>query len=208
MEADWVRTQLPPGSGSTVDVGCGAGSLFQVFGMKRVVGVDNCAEGLEHTRRQFPSVPVVCADASNLPFASDSLDVVTAQHVVEHLPAYGQACRDWLRVLRPGGVLLLLTPNAWFRDPAVFADETHVHIFNRDDLREVLTRAGFSVLDMRTIGLPWFRHYRRIPSGWRLRKFVTRRARRLSALPHWRWRGQTLCCAAQKESHGCSDPVV
>lgn len=200
MEADWVRAHVPPGSGRVVDVGCGIGSLFDAIGTPRVIGLDLCAEGLAHTRARYPSVPLLCADASRLPFAGASLDAVTAQHVVEHLPFPEQACREWHRALRPGGLLLLLTPNALFRDPTVYADETHVHVFGPEELREVLIRTGFTILDQRSIGLPWLRRHRRIPAGWRLRRFVTRRARLLSTLPRFRWKGQTLCFAARKES--------
>lgn len=61
-------------------------------------------------------------------------------------------------------------------------------------------RVGFCVMDLRTLGLPWLRHYRSIPSGWRLRRLVTRYAQVLSVCPLSRWRGQTLCCAARKEA--------
>jgi hypothetical protein len=63
-----------------------------------------------------------------------------------------------------------------------------------------LLRTGFTILDQRSIGLPWLRRHRCVPAGWRLRRFVTRGARLLSMLPHWRWKGQTLCFAARKES--------
>ncbi len=198
MEADWVRFHLPRTARRVADIGCGSGTLFSAIGTDRVLGVDFCARGLRRTRQRFPSVPLVCTNAVRLPLADARLDAVTVQHVVEHITAYEQACREWLRVLRPGGVLLVLTPNASFRDPTVYADDTHVHLFDADDLYGVLASAGFTVVDLRTIGLPWFRRYHGIPSVWRLRRFVTRRAQWLSAWPQWRWKGQTLCCTARR----------
>jgi len=198
MEADWVRFHLSPKLSLVADIGCGNGSLFPVIGTDRALGVDYCAEGLSHTSARFPSVPLLCADAASLPFSDCQLDAITAQHVVEHIPAYKQACREWWRVLRPGGKLLLLTPNPAFCDPAVYDDKTHVRLFDPRDLSAVLTDAGFAINDLRTIGLPWFRGYRGIPAGWRVRRLVTRRLRWLSTLPPWRWRGQTLCCAARR----------
>lgn len=200
MEADWVRVHLPSGNGRIVDLGCGNGSLFDTIGTPRAVGLDYHASGLKHTRARFPKVPLLCASAERLPFADASLDGLILQHVVEHLAEAAAACREFYRVLRTGGVLLLLTPNTGFCDHSVFEDSTHVHIFDCRDLSDILVNAGFSIVDLRTLGLPWFRAYRAIPSGWRLRRWVTKHAVALSTLPRWRWRGQTLCCAARRPS--------
>ncbi|MGB2984250.1 MAG: class I SAM-dependent methyltransferase [Phycisphaerae bacterium] len=198
MEADWVRRHLPTAARRVVDVGCGIGGLFGVIGPSRALGVDHCVEGLTLTRKRFQSTPLMCAAAERLPFTDGAFDAMTCQHVIEHISAYKQACREWLRALQPGGVLLLLTPNAQFRDPSVYADKTHVRIFDRHSLRSLLLEVGFDILDLRTIGLPWFRNYHRIPSGWRLRRFVTTHATVWSAFPLWRWKGQTLCCVARR----------
>jgi SAM-dependent methyltransferase len=135
-----------------------------------------------------------------LPFANASLDGLILQHVVEHLTAVEMTCREFYRILRPEGVLLLMTPNGEFSDLSVFDDPTHVQIFNRRGLCDILASAGFSIVDLRTLGLPWFRAYHTIPSGWRLRRFVTKHAVVLSTVPYWRWGGQTLCCAARRPS--------
>ena len=201
MEAAWIARHLPHGPALIVDVGCGNGALFDIIGQGRVIGVDHLADGLAHTRARFGEVPLVCADARRLPFPNAALDVITSQHVLEHLPAFEAACRDWMRVLKPGGRLLLLTPNRSFRDPSVYDDDSHVHIFAKSDLRRVLLRVGFHILDLRTLGLPWFRNYGRVPGAWRFRRFVTRRAIGLSRVPPWRWRGQTLCCAAGRPTN-------
>ncbi len=199
MEAAWIQAFMPSEVGTVLDVGCGNGALFETIGADRVLGVDYCRDGLSHTRQRFPTVPLLCADACNLPFAISSVDVVVAQHVIEHLPSRDAACREWCRVLKPEGVLLVLTPNALFCDPSVYRDDSHVHIFEERGLRAVLEGVGLVVQDVRTLGLPWFRSYHRVPSGWRVRRFVTQNARVLSGVAPWRWKGQTLCCAARKE---------
>ena len=198
MESDWVRAHLPPGRGRIVDLGCGIGSLFETIGRARAIGVDYQPSGLQHTQSRFPRVPLVCADAERLPLADASLDGLTLQHVVEHFADTRSVLRDLHRVLRPGGVLLLLTPNADYCDHTVFDDPTHVHIFDRRDLPSTLSKVGFDILDLRTIGLPWFRSYSSVPFGWRIRRFVTQHAIALSMVRPWRWRGQTLCCAARR----------
>lgn len=198
MEIDWVRSALPRNRKRVIEIGCGIGALFDVLRPAQIIGLDHSVEGLTHTRDRHADVALACADASSLPFGNQAVDVVVLQHVVEHLHQTESACCEWYRVLRPGGVLLLLTPNAAFCDPTVFDDDTHVTIFDRISIVQLVRDSGFEVTDVRTLGLPWFRSYQRIPSGWRLRRFVTEQAGTLSRFRAWRWRGQTLCCAARR----------
>ncbi len=198
MEADWIRAHLPRHAKRVIDLGCGGGGLFPTIGGQRVIGVDYEPRGLSRTRSRFPGSALLCASAASFPFAERSVDALVLQHVIEHLPAAQDAARQWLGALRPGGTLLVLTPNAGFVDPTIFDDPTHVRLFARDDLAELIQGAGFEIVDLRTLGLPWFRKYQAMPAGWRLRRCVTRQARALSWAPGLRWRGQTLCCAARR----------
>ncbi len=198
MEVDWVRSVMPARCRRVLDVGCGGGALLRTIDAPFMIGLDHAAPGLARTRAEAPRVRLVCGDSLSLPVADQSVDAVLAQHVIEHIEDPERACRDWLRVLRPGGGLLVLTPNGRFSDASVFHDETHVHIFNAAELTLLLERAGFDIRERRTLGLPWFRDYHALPAGWRLRRAVTTRAQWLSRLSMWRWKGQTLCCAARR----------
>lgn len=198
MEADWIRAQLPSDARRVVDLGCGGGALLPILGLERVVGVDLSAGGLTLTQRRYGAVPLVCGSADRIPLADGSADALALQHVIEHLSDVSAAMSEWFRALRPGGVLLILTPNADFVDPSVFDDPTHIRLFTASELDAAVRAGGFEPTDLRTLGLPWFRRHERIPGGWRLRRFVTRRARGLSSLPGLRRRGQTLCCAARR----------
>jgi len=59
---------------------------------------------------RFPAT-LIQGDAQNLPFADDSFDVVVSCETIEHLPDVKSAVREMHRVTRPGGKLLLTTPN-------------------------------------------------------------------------------------------------
>jgi len=198
MEADWIRGQLPPGARRVVDLGCGGGALLSVIGVERVLGVDVQPDGLRHTRRRFAGVSLLCGSAERIPLADATVDAITLQHVIEHLPDTSAAMAEWFRVIRPGGTLLIQTPNAAFTDPSIFDDPTHLHLFTAAELEEAIHGAGFERVDLRTLGLPWFRHYGAVPGGWRIRRWVTTHARALSRVSPLRFRGQTLCCAARR----------
>jgi phosphatidylethanolamine/phosphatidyl-N-methylethanolamine N-methyltransferase len=49
-------------------------------------------------------------DGGSLPFADDSFDRLIATHVLEHIPSPHLAIREWVRVIKPGGVLSLILP--------------------------------------------------------------------------------------------------
>ena len=196
MEVDWIRAHLPTDARRILEIGCGGGVLFDALGTDRVVGLDYAWDGLAHTAARFPAVPLVCASADRVPLRDAFADGIVAQHVLEHLTDGELACWEWFRVLRPGGTLLILTPNVAFSDPRVFFDDTHVHLFSGDELASLLGRVGFEVSDMRTLGLNAFREYKGRPGAWRMRRLVTRWAHALSAMPGLRDRGQTLCCCA------------
>lgn len=198
MEAAWIHRHLRSTTGPVLDVGCGIGALFPTIGESGVIGLDHALSGLSRTRSRYPLVPLICASADCLPFKDQSLAAITSQHVIEHLAHDLQACREWYRTLRPGGNLLLLTPCASFCDPGVYDDETHVQIYDHIRLRRLLVQAGFQMVEMRSLGLPWFRNYQSFRGGWRLRRLVTHHAALFSRLPPWRWKGQTLCCVARR----------
>ena len=53
----------------------------------------------------------VTGDAACLPFALDSFDYVFSSHVLEHMPNTIGTLREWLRILKPGGILALRLPH-------------------------------------------------------------------------------------------------
>lgn len=55
---------------------------------------------------------VLKADVLALPQADDSVDGIATSHLLEHLPDTGAALREWRRVLKPGGELLVCVPDA------------------------------------------------------------------------------------------------
>ncbi len=128
-----------------LELGCGAGALLSAAAAR---GAD--AVGLDVNRCALRTVgrsgaAVLAAGAQALPFSGETFDVVAAQHVIEHFAAPGQLLREWRRVLKPGGRLVLVTPNARYADPSVFYDADHKLIFTRRQLRDALTEAGFQV---------------------------------------------------------------
>jgi SAM-dependent methyltransferase len=102
---------LRPGE-RVLDAGCGTGYL--AAGIRRarpdvlVMGADLSA-GMLGNARAAGAWPLVQADATRLPYADDSLDLVVARGVLHHLPDVVAALREWRRVLVPGGAVVLVS---------------------------------------------------------------------------------------------------
>jgi SAM-dependent methyltransferase len=104
-----INSYVPAGS-VLLDAGCGRGRTFlyrRRLPSVRVVGLD-----ISRHARDNPNVDSqVRGNLEALPLADASFDAVLSTHVVEHLAHPEAAFAEMARVLRPGGWLLLLTPN-------------------------------------------------------------------------------------------------
>jgi ubiquinone/menaquinone biosynthesis C-methylase UbiE len=97
-----------------LDVGCGTGFLSFELAARghRVTGIDFAAAMLSEARRKTAltnvSVWFEQGDAENLPFTALVFDLVVCRHVLWTLPHPEAAVAEWVRVLRPGGRLVVL----------------------------------------------------------------------------------------------------
>ncbi len=115
IRAVWDLVRLagepPP---RVVDIGCGPTKQ-----VPSSIGID---------RWPTPAVDVVADLERGVPLADDSVDHLFAVHVLEHIRDLISLMNDLHRVLRPGGVLHVLTPN--WRNVIAVADPTHVRYFS------------------------------------------------------------------------------
>ena len=106
-----------------LDVGCGTGPFSLAAGERgaHVVSLDLGVQLLIRARaRGAPRV--VAGDAGQLPFPTGSFDIVLSSECIEHTEEPERALAEMLRVLRPGGVLVVTCPNRFWRWSLVVAD--------------------------------------------------------------------------------------
>jgi SAM-dependent methyltransferase len=153
---EWFRTQLGELSiaGERVlDVGAGLGHFSRIIASLggRPVPVDLAGRVLTKLRGEFPLA--VQGDALALPFSAGAFNIVVSSECVEHTPDPLLAVREMLRVLRPGGRLMLSTPNRRWRWSLTVAESVGMRNFRgvenwsrRSEIRSALAANGADVV--------------------------------------------------------------
>jgi SAM-dependent methyltransferase len=134
--------------GTALDIGAACGGNTRVLRDSgwQVTALDASEAGTQFCRQR--GVTAIRGDATHLPFADMSLDLVVAYDVLEHIEDDAEAVREVRRVLRPGGHFLIAVP----ADPAMWSahDEAvdHVRRYTIETLRSVVSGNGFQIADM------------------------------------------------------------
>ena len=133
---EWVLAYV---SGAHV-LEAGAGEGYGAGLMSRlatsVMALDYDATAVTHVAAAYPGVPVVRGNLVRLPFAHGCFDLVVSLQTVEHLWDQEAFAAECLRVLRPGGRLVLSTPNRRTFPPG---NPFHERELDAAELRALLT---------------------------------------------------------------------
>jgi 2-polyprenyl-3-methyl-5-hydroxy-6-metoxy-1,4-benzoquinol methylase len=150
--------------GTLADVGCGGGNLWRELGpsFSRCVGVDavrydGLPDDVDFIRADLDRLP--------LPLADGAADVVAAVEVIEHLENPRAFCRELARVARPGGWIVVTTPNqlsllslltlllkqrfSAFQDASYPA---HITALLEADLHRIAAECGLEAIEVRYTG--------------------------------------------------------
>jgi ubiquinone/menaquinone biosynthesis C-methylase UbiE len=132
-------------AGTVLDLACGTGFGTEILarsGVESVVAADYSPDALKTTRElNVPHTSVIRVDGTRLPFEEASFDSITSFETVEHIADYTTFVTELRRVLKPGGVMVMSTPNANYTRPVngVPANPYHVYEFTPDEFRELLS---------------------------------------------------------------------
>ena len=165
MSIDSRIADLLPRGGVLVDLGCGDGAALDALSgfFDEAVGLDVSTARLEKRARPVRGWRFIEADLNGpFPVPSAHANAVLANQVIEHVADPDHFISETHRILRPGGVLVLTTPNIRYlrhlarlvvmgRGPRTSNgeqidgpwDDGHLHYFTHTDLLQLFVRGGF-----------------------------------------------------------------
>ncbi|SFK71939.1 Methyltransferase domain-containing protein [Amycolatopsis sacchari] len=145
---------LPLCAGATVlEAGCGEGYGAALIAERaaRVVALDYDEPTVTHVARRYPQLGTVRGNLAYLPLGASTVDVVANFQVIEHLWDQAGFLAECRRVLRPGGRLLMTTPNrlTFTPDSDTPLNPYHTRELAPSELDALLRDAGFEVESLR-----------------------------------------------------------
>jgi SAM-dependent methyltransferase len=133
-----------------LEAGCGEGygAALLAERARAVLALDYDAATSAHVAARYPGVRVARANLADLPLADAAVDVVANLQVIEHLWDQAGFLAECRRVLRPGGTLLLTTPNRITFSPGRDAplNPFHTRELSGAELAGLLREAGFEAI--------------------------------------------------------------
>lgn len=154
-------TRIIPG-GRILDVGCGNGAFLhkmQAAGMK-AFGVEFSPTGCREAQRL--GLDVRCGTVEKQHYQSDSFDVITLNHVFEHIPDPIKTLCELKRILKPAGCIIIAVPNArslarWLfgRYWAQLDVPRHLSIHTPHTMRLAARKTGLRLRKIRYVSSPF-----------------------------------------------------
>jgi 2-polyprenyl-3-methyl-5-hydroxy-6-metoxy-1,4-benzoquinol methylase len=156
-------------AGRLLEVGCALGFLLDAvkrFSGWQVEGIDISSFAVEFARRTY-GLDVRCGALEQMGYDAETFDAVVQKDVLEHVLHPREHLAETGRIMKPGGLLWLVTPNGEANlrplhglsaslaesDELPLLDQAHVSFFTRDNLLRLADECGFECVRFRSIRL-------------------------------------------------------
>lgn len=151
-----LKKYIKPKGKKLLDIGTGFGYLLEVAAEMGFdcYGIDISKKAVEVSSKKFPS-KIKCGDLASADYDPEYFDAISIVDVLEHIPNPHESIAEAKRILKPGGLLFIISPNSssitrllagknWFQ-----YKYEHVLYFNKKSLKFLLKKHSFELLDFK-----------------------------------------------------------
>ena len=143
--------------GHVLDAGCGNGLITNATSklpnVKEVFGVDISDTGINIAKSRYPHIKFEVSSVINLPFKSGYFDAITAIEIVEHIYDTELMFKEFNRVLKNEGYVIISTTDfnlpkkliiaLFYWEKYFFPTNPHIRFFTKKTLADILSKYGF-----------------------------------------------------------------
>ena len=146
LETILTTLNLSP-EGVAIEIGCGAGSNLRVLDLKKIrtIGLDHSIYALSLVRERL-KLPLINGDLKDLPIRTNSMGLIIAMDVLEHIDNDIDGISEFYRVLKKGGNLILTVPAFNFLWGIQDKVTGHKRRYSKKEILTKLVRSGFEIL--------------------------------------------------------------
>ena len=147
---------------SILDVGCGRGEFLEGFISKGLVGYGT--DQSDYAEKLFSNIKFKKSDLEKegIPFPDNFFDYVFSKSVIEHFFNPEVLSKEVLRVLKPGGLIIIMCPSWEHNYKMFYEDYTHRSPFTKISLNDFLLINGFTKVQSE--------YFRQLPILWKLKQ--------------------------------------
>ncbi len=128
-----------------LDVGCGRCEVLTAFGQLGldISGIDASERIRSFAPKEISKLEILDFSKKNFSFSDNEFDVIFTKSVIEHVHDPTHFMKEILRILKPGGIFISLTPEWASQIKTFYDDPTHVHPYQPKGLKDLLTLSEF-----------------------------------------------------------------
>ncbi len=165
VRRQFILSHLENFRGLLLDLGCNRGYYISEYKNGSAIGVDISYPVLQEAKNRLPGISFLQGDAQQLSFLKpSSVDTILCSEMIEHVPNSREVVSGCFRILKPGGKLLLTTPNygkekpTWVKIGEMKSygvrgvkEDMYFHTaFRPEELKEMAESAGFTNIEIGT----------------------------------------------------------